>query len=741
MSKIIKRVLSMVLCVVVLVSLAAPSFVAEAATYSSVPIVYITGRRTPIYNKSGKKVYPMSTSISDVIDKNMAKIVAASLSSYTTKNWNILGDTLYDLIEPLYRDLRLDKNGEISNGSYIKQNATPATDKDGKYEIMQFNFEYDSRIDPWESAALLRSYISKVLKATGKTKVQIVSRCMGSDILAAYLVRYKSDPKVNTAIFYAPACNGVLINSAPFAGKIEFDADSLEKYLSKSSSNSDEEFEGLLSSLNKVSKSLSSKLGASIATSLFEQAGPKILPRLLLATYATMPGYWAMVSDPYYEEAKTYIFGKNIKQYSGLIKKTDRFHYDVQKKLPSVLKTLKKNGMKINIISKYNIDFDPIYEGCTQQGDGWIETRNSSFGATVANKGKTLSASYLKTLANSGLANYVSGDKIIDASTCLFPDYTFFLKNNEHTKWASCVNQLLLAICNSSSQFTVTSNKNYTQFMLYKSNTITPMSNYKEVLNPTVKTITLSKTEFDYTGKVNKPTVTVKDTRGKALVAGTDYTVTYPSGMKEIGTYTVTVKFKGLYKDIKTKTAKFKIVPATPAVKTKVSGQNLTLSWAKVKGATTYRVYSYDTSTKKYTKVADTNKTSYTIKGLKYGKTYKYCVKSVAKVSGTEYCSKYPLQTINMKPAKPTVATVAGLKSAKLTWKAVAGAKGYQIYRSNSKDGTYRKIATVKDGKTTYTNSPLVSGKTYYYKVRAYRVISDENLYGAFSSVAAVKVK
>lgn len=740
MSKVIKRIFSVVLCVVVLVSLAAPSFVAEAAT-SSTPIVYITGRRTPIYNKNGQKIYPMKTSITDVVEANMSKIIAASLTSYTTKNWNILGDTLYDLIEPLYRDLRLDKNGEVSNGSYIKQNATPETDKSGKYEIMQFNFEYDSRIDPWESAALLRSYISKVLKATGKKKVQIIGRCMGSDILAAYLVRYKSDPKVDTAIFYAPACNGILIDSAPFAGKIEFDPDQLKKYLANGSSTSDEEFEGLLGSFNSFFSTISGRLGASIANSLFDQAGDKILPRLLLATYATMPGYWAMISDQYYEEAKTYIFGKDINQYSGLIKKADRYHYDVQQKLPSVLKSLKKSGMKINIISKYNVDFDPIYEGSSQQGDGWIETKNSSFGATVANKGKTLSASYLKTMANSGLANYVSGDKIIDASTCLFPDYTFFLKNNAHTTWASCVNKLLMAICNSSSQFTVTSNKNYTQFMTYKSNTITPMSNYKEILNPTVKSVTLSSTSLAYTGEVRKPSVTVKDTKGNKLVKGTDYTVTYSSGSKKIGTYTVTVKFKGLYKDVKAKKLKYKIVPATPEIKTKVSGKNLTLSWAKVKGATKYRIYSYDTKTKKYTKIADTKKTSYTIKGLKYGKTYKYSVRSIAKVSDTNYYSSYPLKTINMKPAKPTVVTTSGLRSAKLTWKNVTGAKGYQIYRANSKDGTYRRVATVKDGKTTYTNSPLISGKTYYYKVRAYRVISGENLFGPFSSVATVQVK
>lgn len=740
MNKVIKRVLSVILCALVLLSLAAPCVTAHAASSSKVPIVYIKGRSTPIYNSKEQCIYPMKRTISDVIDDNMAKIVAASLTSYTTKNWDILGNVLYDLIAPLYAEQVLDKNGEVTNGSHIRPIADPKVDKDGSYSMYQYIFDYDSRVDPLATAAELRKYVNKVLTATGAKKVQIVARCMGSDILAAYLVKYKSDPKVDTAVFYSSACNGVLINSVPFSGRIEFDADQLKKYLDKGTSNADEELEGILNSFNKVFSGVSSKLGARVANSLFEQAGDTILPRMLVATYATMPSYWAMISDEYYEDAKKYVFGSDVKKYKGLFEKADNYHYNVMMKLPSVLNTLKKNGMKINIITKYNIDFDPIYEGCNQQGDGWIEVTKSSFGGTSANKGKTLSSSYLKEMANCGLANYVSGDKVIDASTGLFPDYTFYIKNLNHTSWPTSVDTLLYDICNSSSQYKVTTNKKYTQFLTYKSNTLTPMANYKEVLNPTVKTITLSQTAFDYDGTVKKPTVTVKDTKGKALVKDTDYTVTYPSGMKAVGSYTVTVKFKGLYKDIPTKKATFTINPANVELSTKVSGTSVTLSWKKVKGDPTYRVYSYDNTTKTYTKIADTKNASYTIKGLKNGYTYRFSVRSFIKKSDkTWYSTDYTTVKVAIKPAKPVVTAVAGVHAAKLTWKKTAGTDGYQVYRANSKSGTYRKVATVTD--TTYTNNKLSSGKTYYYKVRAYRIVDGKNLYGDYSAVQACKVK
>lgn len=41
------------------------------------------------------------------------------------------------------------------------------------------------------------------------------------------------------------------------------------------------------------------------------------------------------------------------------------------------------------------------------------------------------------------------------------------------------------------------------------------------------------------TNKVQKSSVTVKDSKGKALKKGKDYTVTYPKGMKNVGKYTI----------------------------------------------------------------------------------------------------------------------------------------------------------------------------------------------------------
>lgn len=55
--------------------------------------------------------------------------------------------------------------------------------------------------------------------------------------------------------------------------------------------------------------------------------------------------------------------------------------------------------------------------------------------------------------------------------------------------------------------------------------------------------------------------------------------------------------------------------------------------------------------------------------------------------------------------------------SVKLSWKKCSGAVSYTVYRATKKNGTYKKIKTVK--KTTYTDKKLKKKKTYYYKIVA----------------------
>ncbi len=159
-----------------------------------------------------------------------------------------------------------------------------------------------------------------------------------------------------------------------------------------------------------------------------------------------------------------------------------------------------------------------------------------------------------------------------------------------------------------------------------------------------IQTYKLSKTAYTYTGKAFKPTVTIKDYKGKKLVNGEDYTVKY-SKNKAIGKGKVTITFKGKYKG--TKTLTFTISPAkVSSLKLTAKNDAIALSWKTVKGADGYQI-SYSTSkkfTKKTTKTAYIKKQSTkktTLKKLTDGKKYYVKIRAYKKVSGKNVYGSY----------------------------------------------------------------------------------------------------
>ena len=109
--------------------------------------------------------------------------------------------------------------------------------------------------------------------------------------------------------------------------------------------------------------------------------------------------------------------------------------------------------------------------------------------------------------------------------------------------------------------------------------------------------IKLSKTAYTYNGKVQKPSVTVKDSKGKTLKNGTDYTVSYPKGMKNVGKYTVKVTLKGNYSGSKSMT--YNINPkGTSVSKVKAAKKGFKVTWKKQATQTTGYQVQYSTSSK-----------------------------------------------------------------------------------------------------------------------------------------------
>ena len=244
-----------------------------------------------------------------------------------------------------------------------------------------------------------------------------------------------------------------------------------------------------------------------------------------------------------------------------------------------------------------------------------------------------------------------------------------------------------------------------------------------------------------YTGKALKPSLTVKD-GGTTLKKDTDYTISYADN-KKAGKATVTVTGKGNYTG--SKTVNFTIIKIVSGVKAASAGYNsVNVSWKKVSGVAGYKVYragSKNGSYKCVKTVKGDENTNYKDGKLTTGKTYYYQVRPYL---GKKEGAASKVVSAKPVPAKAAISSVknSASKTAKITWEKVSGASGYEIYRATSKNGQYKKVTTIKKGGTvSYKNTKLKKGKTYYYKVRAYRTVNGKKVYGAYSSVKSVKIK
>ena len=162
------------------------------------------------------------------------------------------------------------------------------------------------------------------------------------------------------------------------------------------------------------------------------------------------------------------------------------------------------------------------------------------------------------------------------------------------------------------------------------------------------------------------------------------------------------------------------------------SGVTMSLSWSKVSGASSYDVMWLDPyGDYQVVKSCGSSQTSCSHTGLKAGTRYRY--KIIAKNSSGKTVAVSPVKEA-VALATPTIQSVAVDYGLRVTWTKASGADRYNIYRSTSKNGTYEYIASVQ-GSLSYLDSDIDLGKTYYYKVRAYKKIDGKVYYGGYSNV------
>lgn len=163
---------------------------------------------------------------------------------------------------------------------------------------------------------------------------------------------------------------------------------------------------------------------------------------------------------------------------------------------------------------------------------------------------------------------------------------------------------------------------------------------------------------------------------------------------------------------------------------------SIKITWSKVPEADGYQVLRWDCTKGKYLNMTRTKNLSYEGKGLKKGMIYYYKIRPYKVVKEKRY---YGPETGKIKArtriGAPGAASVAQASDGLVvSWNGV-GASGYELYRSESRDGSYKLIANTKG--ETFKDKNVQKRKTYYYKVRGYLSMNRTKYFGYYSAITS----
>lgn len=474
-----KKLLSVLLAIVMIFTITVPAFAAQKAetaaeNYDGNPVIIVRGIDfAGLTYDNGKKALNVSAStiFSALMDGFMGMLKLKDAQSVL--------DGVFLAAKEIFDPISCDKEGDskyyaVSMKQYPESMANypefVATLPDGGEEGIvktaidkygaenTYFFTYDWRKTPEQIADELHGFVETARRNSGKDKVNIICASMGGMVTTAYFYYYGTY-NVESAVFLSGAQNGTYVCGDALNGKIVIDGDVLVKFINNATDNNIflKIFIGIFDMLGVVD--FIAAVANDIVSSSFDR-GNDLMLRDSLGTFC---GFWALCPDADFESGLENIFGGHEEDYPVLIEKINgvkEFVFSTE----ATLKGAMEDGVKISFVSNYNSGLVPVYEKANLNGDNVLEAELTSNFATIAPLGETLSKAYIEN-AN---PEYISPDKVIDASTAVFQDNTWFVKNAPHVAadYKTGFSNFTFTLLESETQPTIDTFEQYPQFMI-----------------------------------------------------------------------------------------------------------------------------------------------------------------------------------------------------------------------------------------------------------------------------------
>lgn len=482
-----------IVCLTLALIMTALAFVMPVSAAGATPLVMIDGiGTTKLYKNFGTEQEELVFSGDDafiegiITDAGGALLGGLVSFGIGNKDFDALADKVLPVVNKYIKDLGFNPDGTPVNetiGFYrttkplsqyteeeksgISTFALAYAEKHGEENV--YNFTYDWRADPIENAAQLNEFISTVKASTNAKRVNMVAMSQGSTVALAYLNAY-GGYHLKNIVFAAPAWQGTSTVGDVVTNNIELDVFAVENYLVQLANGSATTHiaafvMSYIASYEGLSREYFGDLNA-FATGIL----PRTYTDSFLPYFAGMPGIWSLCPAEDYEAGKEFIFDSHgVEIDPAYEKKIDAYH-DIQVNAKSVVEKAMADGANFYIVCGYNCQMPPISTGY-DSSDAVIETKYMSGGATCAK--------YLQANNDWGKIydqkkedghNHVSWDSKVDASTCMFPEYTWFIKNQQHNNYnlENGSMEIVMWLLDSNQRVTVTTDiENYPQFWLH----------------------------------------------------------------------------------------------------------------------------------------------------------------------------------------------------------------------------------------------------------------------------------
>ncbi len=481
-----KKFLSLILAAVLMISVCTPAFASgKKCRCSMTPVVYIVGFGDAMYKDLDKEEpTPLFPPAGEDIVKAVPDLLVA-VSSLLVGNNDGFGKYVSKGANALLGGLALNPDGTAPENTgidpmgpiYDTHKLAAFAPEDGMDEGY-FKFRYDWRLSPIDNAKLLKNYIAEVKKVTGHSEIVLAAHSQGNTILTSYLHLYGSKG-IEKIICLSPAYQGLSLIGSLFKREVSIShkGDALEEYLKGIMGYETAQSQLIVAIVSLVNDYGIVDFALNYLQKVLDDELDRVFDECLIDAFGTMPGLWAFVPAEDYEDAKETMFGDNEK-YAKIIKKTDYYYKNVQTKTVDILKKAKSGGTDIVIAAGYDISTIPVTKSQATHGDYLIDTENMTLGATCSTITGDLGKNYKQAKRGCG-HNHISPENTIDASTCAFPEYTWFFAGNGHSDFGEDYCEFIEWAIRYNGQPTIRSNKNYPQFMAESEGEISPATGKK----------------------------------------------------------------------------------------------------------------------------------------------------------------------------------------------------------------------------------------------------------------------